>query len=228
MLEIKKVPSGIPGLDDLIMGGFNVPSSVLIAGEPGTGKTTFLLQSLFEGARKGESGLYITAISEPTWLTQRYIATFSFYDESLIEKEKIVFKDIGNTLLKDPSNTIKEIEKLVESYTPQRLVIDPITPMKNYWVQSGKTRESIHELLTHLKVFSTLTLISSELTAQSLTTSVEAYMVDSVIVLSYPEEEKNVRRKYLEVLKMRGTRHRTGRNYLEIDNNGVHIVPGFS
>ncbi len=225
MNTINRIESGIPGLDSMLYGGFLVPSSVLIAGEPGTGKTTFVLQSLFYGASKDQQGLYITAISEPPWLSQRYMSSFSFYDESVIEKEKIVFVDIGDSLLKDPLGIVKDIESLTEKYRPKRLVIDPITPMKNLWTQSGLTRELIHELLTHLKVFTTFTLITSELTTATYSSSIEAYMVDGVILLSYPEEN-NVRRKYIEVLKMRGTKHNTGTELLEIDSDGIKIGAG--
>jgi len=50
-------------------------------------------------------------------------------------------------------------------------------------------------------------------------------MVDGIIVLSYPEEEK-VRRKYLEVLKMRGTKHITGRQLVDISSEGFSVQPG--
>ena len=58
-----RIESGIPGLDEMIEGGFVLPSAVLIAGAPGTGKTTLAVQSLFYGAKKGETGMFITAIS---------------------------------------------------------------------------------------------------------------------------------------------------------------------
>jgi len=55
--------------------------------------------------------------------------------------------------------------------------------------------------------------------------NMSAYMVDGVIILSYAEEE-NIRRKYIEVLKMRGTRHLTGRHSLDISKDGVTVQPG--
>ena len=58
-----RLPTGIPGLDEMTGGGWIVPSSVLISGAPGTGKTTLAVQSLFEGARHGEVCIYFTGIS---------------------------------------------------------------------------------------------------------------------------------------------------------------------
>ena len=52
--------SGIPGLDDILCGGFSSGSLFLVEGSPGTGKTTLALSYLLQGAGAGESGLYIT------------------------------------------------------------------------------------------------------------------------------------------------------------------------
>src|SRR6188472_4469282 len=58
--ELGLVATGIAGFDDIIGGGFTRDRLYLIEGNPGSGKTTFALQYLLEGARLGERGLYIT------------------------------------------------------------------------------------------------------------------------------------------------------------------------
>jgi KaiC/GvpD/RAD55 family RecA-like ATPase len=55
--------------------------------------------------------------------------------------------------------------------------------------------------------------------------SLEGYMVDGIIMLSYPEE-KDVRRKFLEILKMRGTKHATGKHLVDITTDGVMVHAG--
>ena len=55
-----RISSGIKGMDKLIEGGFELGSVILLAGGPGTGKTTFCLQFLMEGAKKGENGLFVS------------------------------------------------------------------------------------------------------------------------------------------------------------------------
>src|SRR5438876_12056526 len=60
MADEQKVSSGIPGLDDLIEGGFWPNSTVVILGTSGTGKSTFAIQSLLEGIEQGEQALYVT------------------------------------------------------------------------------------------------------------------------------------------------------------------------
>ncbi|MBM4237555.1 MAG: hypothetical protein FJ151_03620, partial [Euryarchaeota archaeon] len=67
--DLARIPSGIPGLDEMIEGGFPFPSVILVSGTAGTGKTTLALKFLCQGAERGERGLYITTLSEPTqWM----------------------------------------------------------------------------------------------------------------------------------------------------------------
>ena len=58
-MSFKRVESGIPGLDDLIEGGYPENFIILVSGPSGTGKTTFCMQFLIEGVKKGEKGIYI-------------------------------------------------------------------------------------------------------------------------------------------------------------------------
>ena len=217
--------TGIPGLDGMLQGGFPFPSAILVAGEPGTGKTTLAVQSLFHGAKQGEKGLYITAISEPQWLVQRFLSSFSFYDQALVEKGVVNFIDIGPTLTKNPSDMLNVIKKKIEQFSPLRIAIDPITPMTDMLQWRGEMREFMHELFAYLKAFECLAIITGELSYDDIPHSQESYMVDGVVVLSYPEEEK-VRRKFLEVLKMRGTKHTTGRQLIDITDEGLAVQAG--
>ncbi|MEW5937484.1 MAG: ATPase domain-containing protein [Candidatus Thermoplasmatota archaeon] len=222
---VRRRATGIPGMDDMIMGGLPSPSSVLVAGEPGTGKTTLSVQSLFYGARMNEKGLYITAISEPQWVVQKFLSTFKFYDQRLVDKGGVSFVDIGRELVTNPSGILETITTTLERYMPERVAIDPITPIRDILHWRGETREFMHELFARLKAFDCTSLVTAEMTYDDLPQSIEGYMADGVIMLSYPEEER-VRRKFLEVVKMRGTKHTTGRQLLEISQEGLAVQPG--
>jgi circadian clock protein KaiC len=225
-LPLNREPSGIPGLDDLIEGGFPVPSTILVAGEPGTGKTTFSVQSLFDVARHGGIGIYLSAISEPPWVVQTFLSNFEFYDAELVDTNKIVFADLGSSLVYEPENLMERLQHVVETYQPTRLVIDPITPIREILERKGiNDREFMHNLFAYLKTLSCTTIITGEQNYSTIPTSLEGYMVDGLIVMSYPEEE-GVRRKYLEVLKFRGTDHITGRQLLDITRDGLSVHAG--
>ncbi len=224
-MAIARRETGISGLDKLISGGFPVPSTILIGGEPGTGKTTISVQTLFYGAKKGDIGIYITAISEPRWVVQKFLGEFSFFDQAAIDKQKIVFLEIRKNLFDDPQKLLSRIKMLVEKYQPHRVVIDPLTPIKTALDEMGTTREFLHELFEFLKGFNCTSIVTAELAYDEIPRSLEGYMVDGIIILSYPEE-KDVRRKFLEVLKMRGTNHITGKQLVDITNEGFLVHAG--
>ena len=96
---MKILPSGIKGLDSILNGGFNHPSTVLVAGTAGAGKTTFVMQSLVNAAKNGETCLFISAISEPVAMMESFISSYSFFDYSLIESKKIRLFNIEKNML---------------------------------------------------------------------------------------------------------------------------------
>lgn len=232
-MPIRKIPTGIRGLDEIIEGGFNLPSTVLIAGEPGTGKTTLAVQSLFYGAsptdyrgikKESEIGLYITAISEPHWVVQRFLSNYEFYNYDYVESGKVVFQDIGRVLTETPEDILNTIQHLVEKHQPKRIVIDPITIIEIAISDQRMYRKCLHELIAFMKAFEAVTLILGEFTYEDISRSVASYMVDGVIILSYPEDKEGVRRKQIEVLKMRGTKHFTGRKLVDVTTKGFSVV----
>ncbi|TRO50747.1 hypothetical protein E2P61_08060 [Candidatus Bathyarchaeota archaeon] len=225
-MALQRASTGIPGLDDLIQGGFPVPSTVLVAGEPGTGKTTLAVQSLFHTAREGGTGIYLAAISEPPWVVQSFLSNFEFYDQQMVDNHQVVFADVGASLVYEPENLMERLQHTVETYGPTRLVIDPITPIREILERKGiNDREFMHNLFAYLKTLSCTTIITAEQNYSTIPSSLEGYMVDGVIVMSYPEEE-GIRRKYIEVLKFRGTDHVTGRQLLDITSQGLSVQAG--
>ena len=225
-MALIRAPTGIPGLDDLVEGGFPVPSTILVAGEPGTVKTTLSLQSLFDAALQGGIGIYLAAISEPPWVVQSFLSNFEFYDQEMVDAHQVVFADLGSSLVYEPENLMERLQTIVETYSPTRLVIDPVTPIREILERKGiNDREFMHNLFAYLKTLSCTTIITGEQNYSTIPCSLEGYMVDGVIVMSYPEED-GVRRKYIEVLKFRGTNHVTGRQLLDITSDGLRVQAG--
>ena len=224
-MAIERMETGIPGLDEMTEGGFIIPSSILVAGEPGTGKTTFAMQSLFYGAKHGQTTMYITAISEPNWVVQKFLSTFEFFDQSVIDVGRMIFLDVGQHLRKNPGVVLSTIQAEVERYSPNRVVFDPVTVMQIALDSRKEYREFLHDFTTFMKAFECITFMTAEYNSQLVASSMEGYMADGIIVLSYPKEE-NVRRKYLEVLKMRGTNHLTGEHSVDINKGGFVVQPG--
>ncbi len=112
---MKQVTSGVNGLDKIMEGGFLRPSVILIAGTAGTGKTTFVMQSLFNAAKNEEVCMYITALSEPIAMINNFMSKFSFYNISLLGKGNVKYVPIDIDIIHKGSDAIiKEIERNIE------------------------------------------------------------------------------------------------------------------
>lgn len=81
------VPTGVPGLDDVLFGGLPRRGIYAVGGQPGTGKTTLGLQFLTEGARRGERTLFVTLSQDRRDLER--IARSHRFDMTSIQVEEV-------------------------------------------------------------------------------------------------------------------------------------------
>ncbi len=216
-----RIESGIPGLDEMIEGGFPFPSVILVAGSAGSGKTTFAQKFLFAGAEKGEQGLFFSTLSEPAQWMLRYAAQFEFVKPEYYGKE-VIYCDLGTLLRKCTGQELLDyIDQKVAEVMPQRIVIDPITVVGT--MMKDDYRVFAFDLTTHLKNWQATTLLTGEARPGEMYPAEMSYAVDGVILLML-SDEGDARRKYVEVLKMRGTNHLTGKQSVDITRKDGVIV----
>ncbi|MBS3817858.1 MAG: KaiA-binding protein [Candidatus Thermoplasmatota archaeon] len=221
MAEFERLSTGIKGLDEMVDGGFPFPSVSLVAGGAGTGKTTFGLKFLTRGARQGEQGLFFTTLSEPTQWMLRYTNQFDFVDKDFFGNE-IKYQDIGMLVQNEGYEELLDfIDDKIAEVMPQRIVIDPITVVGPLFKQNY--RSFLFELINLLKNWQSVSVLTGEVAPGEDYPQEVTYAVDSVILLSMLEEEGS-RRKYLEVLKMRGTDHTTGKQPISITTEDGIVV----
>jgi circadian clock protein KaiC len=224
------VPSHILGLDDLLEGGFNKPSVVLVAGAAGSGKTTFAAQSLFNAAKSGETGLFISTLSEPPAMINSYMSRFSFFDQMLYETNKMNIFSISESLLKEGSAAVLEfITKKISLLKPARIVIDPLTVLGDVLkseqpVTDAERRGFYFDLFTSMKSWNTLIIITGEFVLEDLHKSVVGYLADGIIYLSEETVGMRVERS-IRILKMRGQKYIGGKHSFDIRDNGVIVFP---
>src|ERR1700690_202599 len=102
-VKINKLPTGVPGLDDILGGGIPEFSFNIIAGAPGSGKTTLAHQIVFANATPKKPALYFTVIGEPVLKMLRYQQQYSFFDESRLGKD-IRFVSLSDVVLEGDLN----------------------------------------------------------------------------------------------------------------------------
>ncbi len=222
---MKILPSGIKGLDSVLNGGFNHPSTVLVAGTAGAGKTTFVVQSLTSAARNGENCLFISAISEPVAMMESFISNYSFFDYSLIENKKIRMFNIEKDLLSAGApEIIRFIEEKIRMFKPAFLVIDPVTVIAESRPNDLEKRLFLFELLTRMKSWNLLVLLTGEFSLESLKQSPLSYLVDCILYIT-EETVGEKSERYLSVIKMRGRKYVPGRHTYNISSDGITVYP---
>src|SRR5256885_13919730 len=100
-VPIRKLPTGVPGLDDVLGGGLPEYSFNLIVGGPGSGKTTLAHQFMFANASADRPALYFTVLGEPTLKMLRYQQQFRFFDMEKVNREIHLFNLTQEALARD-------------------------------------------------------------------------------------------------------------------------------
>lgn len=221
---MKQIATGIKGLDAVLGGGFLRPSIVLIAGTAGTGKTTLVMQSLFNAAKNEEICMYITALSEPIAMINNFMSKFSFYNISLLGKGNVKYLPIDVEIIHKGSKAIiNEIERNIETIKPDRIVIDPINVFA-YGLDEESRRQFYYDFFAGMKGWNSFVLLTGEFTADELVKSTMSYLVDGIIYIgNEPYFERNIR--YLNVLKMRGQEFSGGKHACKITKDGFSVFP---
>ncbi len=154
--DFERVPSGVPGLDELIEGGIPKSFIVLVAGSSGTGKTTMLMKFLATGALQGEKCVYI-GLGESEEVIAKCMARYGLDLNALAEDNSLTFASI-------PTMEFKYLKELVENLGDDvsRLVIDPISVLIFRYEEGTDLRENLRELVELIREKNVTCLMSTE------------------------------------------------------------------
>ncbi len=216
-----RVPTGIPGLDELLEGGYVKGSTILVTGGTGTGKTTFCAQFIREGLKKGEPGIYITMEEDPEDIRED-LKRFGFHFERFEKSGIFSFVYQNPFEVSDISSTIVDA---INSVNAQRVVIDPVSIIGMYMKDPAVLRKRLFEIIRLLKKTSATTIITSEITEDEKGLSrfgVVEFIVDGVIVLHFLGIG-GVSPRSLMIRKMRRTKHGTDMYPLDITSKGIVV-----
>ncbi|MEP6872606.1 MAG: ATPase domain-containing protein, partial [Anaerolineaceae bacterium] len=123
-VAIRRLPTGVPGLDQILGGGLPEFSFNLIAGAPGSGKTTLAQQIMFALSGPDRSALYFTVVGEPPLKMLRYQQQFSFFDMARVNESvryvNLSQEIVNGTLEKLLARIVQEVEKT----NPRVVVVD--------------------------------------------------------------------------------------------------------
>ncbi|HTX34018.1 MAG TPA: ATPase domain-containing protein [Bryobacteraceae bacterium] len=222
-VEIKKLPTGVSGLDEILGGGLPEFSFNIIAGAPGTGKTTLAHQFVFANATPERPALYFTVLGEPALKMLRYQQQYSFFDSSKLNRA-IRFINLGQVLEeRGLEGILEEITKQVEAASPGFVVVDSFrTVMRR--AQNDDTSMGIQLFVQRLGLLLTsweaTTFLIGEYTDVELRDNPVFTVSDGLIWLYQIVEGNSIVRK-LQIMKLRGQTSVPGLHMFRITDAGL-------
>jgi len=222
-----RMPTGVPGLDRLVEGGFVRGSMYLIAGQTGTGKSIFSMQYLLEGLKRGESCVYLSLEQKVDEIIQD-MKKFEWGD--MIKK----YYDSGKLLIAsiEPSS-MKELQDASLAYISKvkasRFVLDSLTVAALGWkissMDAGKVRSEVFSYLRSVENTGVTALLISEIPEGDVRRlsmfGFEEFVVDGVVVLHYLDYAAGGMPRNLMIRKMRRTSHGTDIYPFDIGRDGM-------
>ena len=220
--------TGVPGLDTLLGGGLPEFSFNLVAGPPGSGKTTLAHQIMFALATPERRALFFTVLGEPPLKMLRYQQQFSFFDVKKVGPA-IRYVNLGETLRTgDFSGVLERIVAEVEAFSPSLVFVDSFRSV----VQTAKPGNEgladiqffIQELGTRMTSWKATTFLIGEYTNNDPEANPIMTVADGMLSLTQVHEHSAVVRK-MRVVKMRGRAHLAGSHNFRITDDGLRAYP---
>ncbi|RZA20031.1 MAG: circadian clock protein KaiC [Proteobacteria bacterium] len=230
--ENNTASTGISGLDTILMGGLPSSRFILLEGAPGTGKTTLAIQFLLDGARKGESGLYITlsetkeelngvAASHGWDLSKITLFDLEASDEDGLPDGQYTFfhpseVELGQTT----QSLIDEFERI----QPKRVVFDSLSEMRLLARDPLKYRRQVLSLKQYFTRRSASVMVLDDLTSSDSDLQPQS-IAHGVISLEKSSPDYGTDRRRLIITKMRGVGFIGGYHDYVIEKGGIRVFP---
>lgn len=226
-VTIRKLSTGVPGLDDILGGGLPEYSFNIIAGTPGCGKTTLAHQVMFANATPARPALYFTVLGEPSIKMLRYQQQFEFFDSSKLNTA-VRFINLSQVVLEsDLDAVLAEIVKEVEATQPSLVVVDSFRTVVRK--SSGGTVEAdlqsfVQRLALHLTSWQATTFLIGEYVEGEMRDNPVFTVADGLFWLSQQVERNSIVRK-IQIMKLRGQASVPGLHTIRITNAGLQAFP---
>src|SRR5687768_16887180 len=227
-LCIRRLATGIPGLDKLLGGGLPEFLFNLIAGTPGTGKTTLAHQIMFNLANADNRALFFTVLGEPALKILRYQQQFLFFDVNKIN-ESIRFVNLSADLMDSSfDRVLARIEEEVKDYTPSFVFVDSFRSV----VRSAKQGEQgvqelqrfVQQLGMQMTNWQATTFLIGEYLSPESESSPVFTVADGILSLTQNLHRNSMVRK-MQAVKIRGQAQAPGLHTFRINEHGITVFP---
>ena len=227
-VTIQLLATGIPGFDDLLGGGVPEFSFNLLAGTPGSGKTTMAHQIMFSLANPDRRAIFFTVLGEPPLKMLRYQQQFPFFDIDKIGAS-VKFVNLAADLLDGNfDGVLDRIADEVRAFGPSLVFVDSFRSV----VQSGRSTDAgaaglqhfVQQLGMQMTSWLATTFLIGEYLAPEAESSPVFTVADGIIWLSQQVHRDALVRK-IQVVKLRGHAQSLGVHSFRINDDGIQVFP---
>ena len=236
------VPTGVKGVDPLLDNkGIPKGYSVLVLGAPGSGKTTFGLQFLKNGAENGERSVYVSMDEQPEMLLAN-AQTLGLGVKELVDTNKITIIDASPIRVLPAkmklgvtetgrrefalATLVTSLVEAVERVKASRIVVDPVSTLTVHFPDDYERRVAFLDLLAAISKTKCTTLLLAEMPEQTAerTYHFEEFIAHGVMVLTRSKTDGTYTRVF-SVEKMRGVNHDAQPHPYTIAKGGIQVFP---
>ncbi|RLE85867.1 MAG: KaiC domain-containing protein [Thermoprotei archaeon] len=236
-MPLRRVESGIPGLDQILHGGIPYRNVVLLSGGPGTGKSIFGQQFLYHGLKNNEPGVLVALEEHPVQIRVN-MSQFGWDVRSFEEKGMFAIVDaftggIGEAAKReryvvrsvdDVPSFVDVVRDAIREISAQRVVIDSVTTL--YMTRPAAARSVVMTLKRVLAGLGTTSVLVSQISVgeRGFGGPGVEHAADGIIRLDLDEMGGELKRSII-CWKMRGTSHSLRRHLFEITSKGIVVYP---
>jgi len=226
--RIQKIRTGVPGLDEMCGGGIEEKSILLVNGDAGSGKTILGLQFLYDGAKNGEAGIYIS-FGEPREALYPRMMEFGMDFQELEDKQKFFFVEYQpHEIAKIISEEGGTIYDIITSYGIKRVVVDTITPYMTQFTDAYSARLALVRFFSVFRKFKVTTVLLNEWSSHlplHPSAAVAEFLADGIIYLIHSRSADGVQVRGVEIWKMVGADHTEVARPFAFTKKGITIYP---
>ena len=228
-VAIRQLPTGVPGLDQILGGGLPEFSFNVIAGAQGAGKTTLAQQIMFALAGPDRPALYFTVVGEPPLKMLRYQQQFSFFDVARVN-ESVRYVNLSQELVTGSlEKLLARIVQEVETTSPGVVIVDSFRTVA---VQAAERAQNgnldlqhfVQQLAVRLTSWEATTFLVGEYQPSDTEPNPVFTVADGLLLLVQSLDRNSIVRK-MQVMKMRGQAPIPGLHTFRITGDGVQVFP---
>ena len=224
-VTINRLPTGVPGLDEVLGGGLPEFSFNLIAGQPGSGKTTLAHQIMFSLATAERPALYFTVLGEPPLKMLRYQQQFDFFDNAALDRAVRFINLSDEAMVGDLDQVLRRIVAEVEAHSPALVFVDSfrsvVVAAETDGTSNGDLQKFVQQLGMLMTSWQATTFLLGEYFVETDANPVFT-VADGLIWMRQSVERNSMVRK-LEIMKMRGQPSLPGLHTFRLSGAGVNV-----